>query len=178
MKANPRNKIWNLQNYAGFFLTALLITFTLTSARFAKTNFAGEWTLSKEKSKMTEGQMRIVFNQLKVSQDGNAITISRTGQSPDGQEFTMEEKITLDGKESENKFFDGMVKKKSTVKWSADEKALTITSAIIFNRDGNEVTTNVTETWDTAKGPNALTINYSSNSPNGEVKDIYVYDKK
>jgi len=170
--------MWNLPRYAGFCLTALMLTFILSSARFAKTNFAGEWTLSKEKSKMTEGQMRIVFSQLKVAQDGNNLTIARTGQSPDGQEFTMEEKITLDGKEAENKFFDGMVKKKSTAKWSPDEKALTITSAIVFNRNGNEVTMNSTEIWDTAKVPGSLTINYATTTPNGEVKDVYVYDKK
>ena len=177
MEMNLKNSMMNAQKITGFFLAALLLIFILTSARFAKTNFAGEWTLSKEKSKMTEGQ-RIIFNRLVVTQNGNDLSVSRTGQSPEGQEFTMDEKITLDGKESQNAFFDGMVKKKSTTKWSGDEKILTINSAVVFNRDGNEVTTNVTEIWDTTKGPNALTINYSSNSPNGEVKDIYVYDKK
>ena len=178
MNMNPRNQFWNLQHYAGLCLTALLLCFMLTSARFAKTNFAGEWTLSKEKSKLTEGQMRIVFTQLKVAQNNNDLTISRTGQTPDGQEFTMDEKITLDGKESENKFFDGMVKNNSTAKWSADEKALTITSKLAFNRDGNEVTMNATEIWDTTKGSGELTINYTSTTPNGEIKDTYVYTKK
>ncbi|GEO05060.1 hypothetical protein AAE02nite_27240 [Adhaeribacter aerolatus] len=175
---NPRNQCWNLQHYTGFCLTALLLCLILTSARFDKTNFAGDWALSKEKSKLTAGQMRIIFSQLKVTQNGNDFTISRTGQTPDGQEFTMDEKITLDGKESENKFFDGMVKKKSTAKWSADEKALTITSALTFNRDGNEVTMNATEIWDTAKNPGELSINYTTTTPNGEIKDTYVYTKK
>ncbi|MGV3589811.1 MAG: hypothetical protein ACO1OF_22580 [Adhaeribacter sp.] len=175
---NPNNQFWNLRYYTGLCLTALLLMFILTSARFAKNNFAGEWTMSKEKSKLSEGQMRIIFNQLKVTQSANELTISRTGQTPDGQDFTMDEKITLDGKETENKFFDGMVKKKSTAKWSADEKSLTITSAISFNRDGNETTMNSTEVWDTAKGPGELTINYATTTPNGEVKDTYVYTKK
>jgi len=55
---------------------------------------------------------------------------------------------------------------------------MTITSAITFNRDGNEMKMNVTEVWDMAQAPNALTINDTSSSPNGEQKDSYVYDKK
>jgi hypothetical protein len=177
MEMNLKNSMMNAQKITGFFLAALLLIFILTSARFAKTNFAGEWTLSKEKSKMTEGQ-RIIFNRLVVTQNGNDLSVSRTGQSPEGQEFTMDEKITLDGKESQNAFFDGMVKKKSTTKWSGDEKILTINSAVVFNRDGNEVNMNSTEVWDLSKAPGALTINYTATTPNGEIKDIYVYDKK
>jgi hypothetical protein len=177
MEMNLKTTMFKVQYYAGFSLAALLVIFILTSSRYAKTNFAGEWVLSKEKSKMTERQ-RIIFSRLAVNQSGNDLTISRTGQSPDGQEFTMEEKISLDGKESENNFFDGMVKKKSTTKWSGDEKTLTINSAIVFNRDGNEMNMKSTEIWDLAKSPAALTINYSSTTPNGEIKDTYVYDKK
>ncbi|MDB5262707.1 MAG: hypothetical protein JWQ14_1988 [Adhaeribacter sp.] len=175
---NLKNKMLSARYYGTFFSMVLLLIFILTSARFAKTNFAGEWTLNKEKSKITEGGQRILFNRLMVNQNGNDLTIARTGQSPDGQEFTMEEKILLDGKDSENTFFDGMVKKKSKTKWSADEKILTITSAIVFNRDGNEVTMNATETWDINQSPGALTINYATTTPNGESKDVYVYTKK
>ena len=168
----------NRSSFTGVFLTALLLIFVLTSARFAKTDFTGEWALSKEKSKLTEGGMRIVYTKLKVTQTGSDLNIARTAQTQDGQEFEMEEKITLDGKESANSFFDGMVNKKSTIKWSADEKAMTITSAIVFSRDGNEVKTTATETWDLSKTPGALTIESASSSPNGEFKDTYVFTKK
>jgi len=178
MKMNQNNKSFFLSGYTGFCLTALLLTFLLTSARLAKTNFSGDWALSKEKSTMAPGQMRIVYNKMKVTQDANNIIITRTGESPDGQEFSTEEKITLDGKESEDTFFNGMLKKKSTATWSADEKVMTIVSAITFSRDGNEMKINATEVWDNAKGPGALTVKYSSSSPNGAVNDTYVYDKK
>jgi len=139
----PRFRNW--LGFPGLCLAAFLLLFFLMSARFAKTNFSGDWTLSKEKSKMTAGQMRILYDQIKVAQTATDLVIVRTGQGPNGQDFTTEEKITLDGKESDNSFFDGMVKKKSTAQWSADEKVMTITSAITFNRDGNEMKMNVTE---------------------------------
>jgi len=60
---------------------------------------------------MTTGQMRIVYDQIKVAQTATDLIIVRTGQGPNGQDFTTEEKITLDGKESDNSFFEGMVKK-------------------------------------------------------------------
>ncbi|KAA5539988.1 hypothetical protein [Adhaeribacter rhizoryzae] len=172
------NQLWNFQQYAGLCLTTLLLCFILTSARFARTNFSGEWTLKKEKSKLipAPGQMRMVFDQLKVMQNGNELIISRTSQAPDGQELTMEEKITLDGKESVNNFFDGAVTKKSTNKWSANEKELSISSTSTFNRDGKVVTIKSTEIWENA-GSGELTIKYTSSTPKGEVKDIYVYNK-
>ena len=168
----------SLSGFTSLHATIILLSFLLMSARFAKTNFSGDWTLSKEKSKIATGQMRIVYSQIKVTQTPNDITVVRTGEGQGGQEFTMEEKITLDGKESENSFFDGMVKKKSTAKWSTDEKVMTLTSAITVNRDGNEMKINVTEVWDLTQTPNALTVNLTSSSSNGETKDTYVYEKK
>lgn len=178
MKKNLFNQFrpWHL--YTGYCLTAFLLIMVLTSARYAKSNFTGEWHLSKEKSKLSEGQMRIIFNHLKITQNANDLNVARTGQSPTGQEFTMDEKITLDGKEAENQFFEGVVKKKSTAKWSADEKVLTITSTLTFSRDGNEITMKSTEVWDSSNGPNELIINNATTTPNGETKDIYVYTKK
>lgn len=179
MKKNPIKRIWNFHPYASLCLTALLLSFILSSARFARTNFGGEWNLTKEKSKLVPmvGQMRMVFERLKITQNGNEINISRIGQAPDGQELTMDEKITLDGKESENIFFDGAVKKKSKAEWSAAGKAMTISSTFTFNRDGNEVTIKSTEVWDT-NGPDKLTIKYTSSTPKGVVKDMYVYNKR
>jgi hypothetical protein len=178
MKLEPRNKFSNFRHYAGFCFTALLLSFILTSARFVKTDFGGEWTLSKGKSKLAVGQMRMVFDQLKVTQINNEINISRISQAPDGQELIMEEKIYLDGKESENIFFDGAVKKKSTTKWSTDEKTMTISSTFTFNRHGKEVIIKSTESWEIARGLGELTIKYTSSGPSGEVKDIYVFNKK
>ncbi|KAA5538625.1 hypothetical protein [Adhaeribacter rhizoryzae] len=180
MEMNSSNHSWNIQQYAGFCLTTLLLCFILTSARFARTNFSGEWTLKKEKSKLVPapGQMRMVFDQLKVTQNGNEIIISRTSQAPDGQALTMDEKITLDGKESVNNFFDGAVTKKSITKWSANEKELNISSTSTFTRGGKAETIKSTEVWENATGTGELTIKYTASTPKGEVKDIYIYIKK
>ena len=160
-----------------FMLIGLALLFTAQlSAQTGAVNFSGTWALNESKSKFGDAQFRMAASLLTVKQEGNNLAIDRTSSGPDGQEMKTTGKYTLDGKESENAgFMDS--KSKSTVKWSADGKSITIASTTVFNMNGDNMEMKATETW-TLDGDKILKIETSNTMPDGEMKTSLVYDKK
>ena len=68
-------------------------------------------------------------------------------------------------------------KTKSTVKWSADNKSITIASSTIFNMNGDNMEMKASETW-ILDGDKTLKIETTTSMPDGEMKTSLVYDKK
>src|SRR5688572_30144060 len=86
------------------FVIAAALAIMCMSARLAdKTNFTGEWTLNEQKSAFGEGP-RFTPKKLKVDQAENALSVERT-TSFNGEDRVTPEKLTLDGKETENLAF-------------------------------------------------------------------------
>jgi hypothetical protein len=108
------------------FVTAAAFA-TICSAHTARqgANFSGDWTLNTTKSELGEMAGRVP-TKLKVTQSADAITTERTS-SFNGEERKTTEKITLDGKESENVVF-GTSKKKSIAKWADNGQTLNLNS--------------------------------------------------
>lgn len=106
-----------------------------------------------------------------VVQKGNDLSVERHSEWQ-GQEFTINDKFTLDGKECVNA---GMMdtQKKSTVSWSADKKVLTIKSKILL-QDCGEVS--ITEAHKTDGGN--MVIEMNSSSYWGDMAETRVFDKK
>lgn len=158
-------------------LVGLALFFTAQlSAQNGKINFSGNWALNESKSKFGDAQFRMAASLLTVKQEGNNLAIDRTSSGPDGQEMKTTGKYTMDGKECENAgFMDS--KTKSTVKWSADGKSITIASSTILNMNGDNMEMKATETW-TLDGDKILKIETSNTMPDGEMKTSLVYDKK
>jgi len=154
---------------------ALLFTAQL-SAQTGAVNFSGSWALNESKSKFGDAQFRMAASILTVKQEGNNLSIDRTLSTPDGQEMKMTGKYTMDGKECENSGFMES-KTKSTVKWSADNKSITIASSTVFNMNGDNMEMKATEIW-TLDGDKILKIETSNTMPDGEMKTSLVYDKK
>jgi Tol biopolymer transport system component len=84
-------------------------------------------------------------------------------------------KYTLDGKESINTSPRG--DSKSVAKWSADGKSLTIETSRTMDMNGESITMKSTEVW-TLTDAKTLTVVYTRQGPNGEVKATMVYNKK
>jgi len=154
---------------------ALLFTAQL-SAQTGAVNFSGSWALNESKSKFGDAQFRMAASILTVKQEGNNLSIDKTLSTPDGQEMKMTGKYTMDGKECENSGFMES-KTKSTVKWSADNKSITIASSTVFNMNGDNMEMKATEIW-TLDGDKILKIETSNTMPDGEMKTSLVYDKK
>lgn len=155
-------------------LTIMLafVTPVMMNAQAGKSNFSGTWALNAEKSTMDQaGGQRMGGGNFVAKQEGNLLSVDRTRTNRDGETTTTTSKYTLDGKESVNT--TGRGESKSTAKWSADGKTLTIITKSSFN--GNERTS--TEAW-VLTDAKTLTISRTRTTQDGDMTTKMVYDKK
>ena len=151
---------------AFFFLAAILATFTIS----AQTDFSGSWKLNSSKSKLGD-QFSWAPKEIIVTHKGNDMSMEKQFDMQ-GQEVSINDKFTLDGKECVNA---GMMdtQKKSTAVWAADKKSLKITSKIPM-QDGGEFA--LTEVYKIDGGN--MVIEMSASSSFGDMAETQVYDKK
>lgn len=158
----------------------LALIVPVTSYAQGKANFSGSWALNATKSDMgQQGQGQRMGGGMGSSfvakQEANLLTIESTRTNQNGETSTVTSKYTLDGKESVNTTPRG--ESKSTAKWSADGKTLTIVTTRTFDMNGESRTMTSTQVLSLTEG-NTLTINSTATTPNGERKSKLVYDKK
>jgi hypothetical protein len=139
-----------------------------TTMVFAQTDFSGSWTLNTSKSKLAERSFAPKSVTIVQSKDDISI---ETRSEFQGEERVRTSKYTLDGKECTNKGFRDM-DVKSTAVWSADKKALTITSKI--QMDNGDMTMKSVYKMDGAN----LVNESSSSSSMGDRSETQVFDKK
>jgi len=175
-----KNVVLQILSYTVIF--AFLCLPMASNAQGSKANFSGTWAFNADKSQMGQSQsqgggQRGGFGRgnFVAKQEGNLLTVDRTRTNQDGQSVTTTSKYTLDGKLSVNS--TGRGESKSTAKWSADDKSLTIVTTRTFERDGQTTEMKTTEVW-SLTSPTTLTIASTMNTPNGERKTTMVYDKK
>jgi len=149
-----------------------LIAFSLiTLTSMAKVpDFSGTWDINKEKSTLNE-QFSMAPNQLILVQSAETLDVEKHATWQD-QEFTMNDKFTLDGKECVNPGWQDS-QKTSTAAWSADGNTLTITSKLPM-QDGTEMT--IIENYQ-LEGDN-LKLNVSASSSFGEMAETFIFNRK
>ena len=165
-------KVSKILTVTGLFL----VMFLQVSAQSGSVNFTGSWALNESKSNFGDAQFRMAATTLVVKQEANALSVDRAMPGFDGGEMKTTGKYTLDGKVCENLGMMDM-KTKSTVTMAADKKSFVIASTTIFDMNGESMEIKSTETWK-SEGGNALKIETTSTTPNGEMKTTAVYDKK
>jgi len=150
-----------------FLLAALLIS-SVASAQAV--NFSGSWKLNTAKSKLgTEFSM--APHDIILIQKGNDLSVEKHSNFQD-QEFTTNDKFTLDGKECINTGWQDS-QKKSTVTWSDDKKSLKVTTKLPMN-DGTEIL--IIEVY--KMDSNNMVIETSASSSYGDMAESQVYDKQ
>lgn len=164
------------RNLFGMLTLALLFVGTTAAFMIRKADFKGDWNFNEGKSKLGESRFRPAPVKIKVSEEGESLTIERTNNSPNGEAVTSSEKLTFDGKAAESTVFGGM-KKSSVASWSADGEALTVNSTISGERNGQAFEIKTTEVWKLSDGGKTLTIDYTSVSQRGTNNMTFVYDK-
>ena len=150
---------------AFFLLTAILFSIVLS----AQIDLSGSWKLNTTKSKLGD-QFSMAPKEIIVVQKGNDMSVERHSEWR-GQEFTINDKFTLDGKECIN---DGMMdtKKKSTAVWDANKTSLKISTKIPM-QDGGDFS--LTEVYKMDGGN--MIIEMSASSSFGDMEETQVYDK-
>lgn len=148
----------------------ILAAFALTLSSFAQApDFSGKWKLNSAKSKLGD-QFSMAPATVSIVQKGNDFSIEKVSDFG-GQEFTLSEKYTLDGKECVNTGWQDS-QRKSTAVWSADKKSLKITSKLSIG-DGGDMTIIEVYKMDGAN----LVIDSSSSSSFGDMAETMAYDK-
>jgi hypothetical protein len=163
-----KKNVSNLMQLISLTILLALVAPVMINAQAGKANFSGSWAMNAEKSTLPQGGgQRMGGGNFTIAQEANLLTQTQTGQ--DGTARVS--KYTLDGKESVNTNPRG--ESKSTAKWSADGKTLTIVTKSTFN--GNERTS--TAVWSLVDAK-TLSIVSTRQGQNGEVKTTVIYDKK
>ncbi|MCJ7449092.1 MAG: hypothetical protein MUO72_15530 [Bacteroidales bacterium] len=150
-----------------FILTAFLISATVSAQGL---DFSGTWKLNTSKSKLG-AEFSMAPKEIIIAQKGNDFSVEKHSSFQD-QEFTTNDKFTLDGKECLNQGWQDS-QKKSTAVWSEDKKSLKIISKMSIG-DGGEMT--ITEVYKMDGGN--MVIESSSSSSFGEMTETMVYDKQ
>jgi hypothetical protein len=149
------------------FLFLLFLASAMTNGQ--KIDFSGKWTLNGSKSKLNE-EFTFAPKEVIIEQKGNDLKVERHS-SFQGEDFTIDDKFTLDGKECVNTGWQD-TEKKSTAAWSEDKNSLKISSKIIMG-DGGELTIIEVYKMDEAR----MVIESSASSSYGDIAETMVYDK-
>jgi hypothetical protein len=150
------------------FLLATLLVSVFVSAQGI--DFSGNWKLNKTSSKLND-QFSMAPHDLVVVQAGNDLNIEKHS-SFQGNDFTIKDKLTLDGKECINPGWQDS-QKKSTVVWSDDKQSLKITTKFPMG-DNGEMT--ITEVY--KMNNSNLVVESSASSSFGDVAETMVFDKQ
>ena len=148
------------------FLFAAILFSVVVSAQI---DLSGSWKLNSSKSKLGD-QFSMAPKEIIVIQKGNDLSVERHSEWQD-QEFTTNDKFTMDGKECVNTGFMD-TEKKSTAVWSNDKKSLKIISKIPMQGE----TMTVTEVY--KMDSENMVIESKASSSYGDMEETQVYDKK
>jgi hypothetical protein len=148
--------------FAAIMITALANSQTL--------NFTGTWKLNSSLSKLN-ADFSFAPKEIIIDQKGNDMKVERHS-SYQGEDFTINDKFTLDGKECINTGWQDS-EKKSTAVWSDDKNSLKISTKLIMG-DGGEMS--ITETFKIDK--KNMVIETSASSSYGDMTETMVYDKQ
>lgn len=161
-----------MKSYQHFLVIFALLLSTSVFGDDGKANFSGVWSFDKEKS-VLEQAGRYTPAKLKIVQSDSLMTVERTYERENEDDFVYEEKLTLDSTECVNWIFD--FPKKSVVTWSEDGKQMTVTSHVVFERDGQEFEMDTVDIFSLKEDD--LSVEFTSKSPRRERKGTLIYSK-
>ena len=154
-------------NKVVFLLGTLLISVVLSAQAI---DFSGNWKLNKEKSKLNE-QFSMAPKDMIATQSGNDFNLEKHANFQ-GNDYTIKDKLTLDGKECINPAWQD-TQKKSVAEWSEDKLSLKVTTKFPMG-DNGEMT--IVEIYKMDK--DNLVIESSASSSFGDVAETMVFDKQ
>lgn len=149
------------------------------AAGAAPTNFAGTWTLDKQKSQGMQGPMANFDVTMTITQDEKRITIETKYSGGDREMPAQKATYNLDGSETTAET-TGFMAGKGTykAKWLDDGKNLELHSVVKGNRNGNDFTRTVTDRWELAEEGKVLKVQRKGEGRNGPFEQSLVFTKK
>jgi hypothetical protein len=151
-------------------LLCLIAIAALASTPAALPNYAGTWTVDKDKSKDVPPMMANV-TEMVVKQDDKHISI-KPGSND-------EVSYNLDGSKSKVQLTAGRFPGEATVYLEKkDDGKIVLHSERDLNIQGNAITIKVTEAWELSADGKTLTTSRTIESPRGTQNFMMVFNKK
>lgn len=142
-------------------------------------NFTGKWVLDAKRSQVGQaqgpGRGGMSAQQLNVTQTKDTLIIERLVSSEFRGDFTIKERVSLDGKETVNSAPWG--NRKLTASWSKDQKSLIIQSEMERSREDESFRMQSKEVWTLEEGGKVLKLDQTRTGPAGEMHRILYYNK-
>lgn len=149
---------------------SLLILFLVSFPVFSQSSINGQWTINREKSALPSDQL--FLSKIKFEIKGDTLLSTRTYQSPDGQEYPFDEKLTLDGKENKITIFEMPRVSKAT---KGENGNILIESKTTFYGNGGEENLFAREIWN-ADG-NGLSMRFTNTMAGQEFTGTFYYNR-
>jgi hypothetical protein len=149
------------------FISCLIMLSVIANSQTL--DFTGTWKLNNALSTLN-AEFSFAPKEIIIDQKGNEMKVERHS-SYQGEDFTINDKFTLDGKECINVGWQDS-EKKSTAVWADDKKSLKISTKLTMG-DGNEMS--ITELFRIDKQNMVIETNASSSY--GDMSETMVYDK-
>jgi len=150
----------------------LFFSFTKLPSR---ADFSGEWKLNEAKSDL--GQFaNYAPRTIKITQTADSISISKVAPGFNGEDVTLSETLSFDGKETKSTVF-GTSTRTASSKWSDDGQSLSITYDLMLDFNGQQTEIKGTETFTLADGGKTLVSQNNSSSSFGDIQAKGIYEK-
>jgi hypothetical protein len=147
-------------------LLILLPAFTCTAQ---KADISGEWKLNKEKSQIAEN---LFLSKITLKLKPDSILTTRVYENQNGEEYSFDEKLSLDNKECKIVIYD----MPRTSNATNTEGTISIASTTTFNGNGGMEDMVAKETWKLGEDGN-LTLEFTNKMSGQELTGKYLYEK-
>ncbi|HZX73817.1 MAG TPA: hypothetical protein VFE57_05305 [Cyclobacteriaceae bacterium] len=160
-----------------FLFTLALVLILSTAAHKTKADFSGDWMLDQQKSFLGEMGGRMVASKLKITQEGNVITIVRTSNGQMGEVVTTD-KLAFDGAESTSVGGREGSTRKAALKMAEDQNSLTVNAVTLMSFNGTSFEIRAKEIWTISTDAKVITIDSETTTQMGVTNTKLVYNKQ
>jgi hypothetical protein len=149
-------------------LFIFLPAFTITAQ---KADISGEWKLNKEKSQVAEN---LFLSKITLKLKPDSLLTTRVYENQNGEEYSFDEKLSLDNKECKTVIYD-MPRTSAATRSNADG-SISIASTTTFNGNGGMEDMVAKEAWKLGEDGN-LTLDFTNKMSGNELTGKYIYEK-
>ena len=156
-------------------LTFAIILFILPAVTVIaqKTDFSGHWKLNKKKSVLTDNQLFLSGITIQLKSD--SLLTTRVYENGNGEEYSFDENLSLDGKECKIVIYD--MPRTSTATRSVNDGSIMIGSTTTFNGNSGQEDMTSKETWKVDNEGQFLTLEFTNKMSGNESTGKYYYEK-
>jgi hypothetical protein len=155
-------------------ISILVLCFAVRAFAGVKPDFSGDWVLTPAKSVLDENGTAFLPVKLAIVQNDSSLSVVKSMQRENEDDFTFEDKMTLDGRECKSEFMNSP--RTITAAWSEKGDTLRILMKISF-QGGEASGMTLKEAWSLG-ADKSLSIKHNSTSSFGDRHVNMVYEKK